>query len=104
MSNTSQRVFLFLQGPISPFFRQIADGLENKGHKVLRINLCFGDWLFWQRKGASNYRGHLSNWPNYINLYLEKEKVTDIVLIGEQREYHKLAIARTTTTRRKFLV
>ena len=93
MSNTSQRVFLFLQGPISPFFRQIADGLENKGHKVLRINLCFGDWLFWQRKGASNYRGHLSNWPIYINLYLDKEKVTDIVLIGEQREYHKLAIA-----------
>ena len=93
MSNQQARVFLFLQGPISPFFKRIADGLEQKQHKVLRINLCLGDWLFWQRPGASNYRGNLANWPRYIADYLDQHHVTDLILLGEQRDYHKIAIS-----------
>jgi capsular polysaccharide export protein len=86
------RVFLFLQGPITPFFKRIADGLEARGHGIRRINLCFGDWLFWRRAGATNYRGKLQNWPAFISAYMDRERVTDLVLLGEQREYHKAAI------------
>jgi len=92
-SNQRHRVFLFLQGPITPFFKLVADGLEKKRHRVLRINLCFGDWLFWRRAGATNYRGTLGDWPAFISHYLDQEDVTDLVLIGEQRDYHKVAIA-----------
>jgi capsular polysaccharide export protein len=87
------RTFLFLQGPLSPFFKQIADGLEQKGHRVLRINLCFGDWLFWRRAGATNYRGQLQNWAAFMTDFLEREQVTDLILMSEQRDYHKIAIA-----------
>ncbi|MBK8815452.1 MAG: capsular biosynthesis protein [Methylococcaceae bacterium] len=97
MSEQSKRTFLFLQGPITPFFKLIADGLELKGHRVLHINLCFGDWLFWQRAGAKNYRGKLKNWAAHIEDYLDREKVTDIILLGEQREYHKMAISAAKT-------
>ena len=88
-----RRTFLFLQGPITPFFKQVADGLEQKGHKVLRINFCVGDWLFWRRGGAFNYRGRLKDWDNFIHDFLVREHVTDLVLIGEQRDYHKTAIS-----------
>ena len=91
------RTFLFLQGPLTPFFKLIADGLELKGHKVLRINLCFGDWLFWRRSGATNYRGRLKDWHHFIADYLIREQVTDLILIGEQREYHKTAISAAKT-------
>lgn len=93
MPAQSSRTFLFLQGPLTPFFKLIADGLESKGHRVLHINLCFGDWLFWRRSGATHYRGKLNNWEAFINAYLDRENITDLVLLGEQREYHKLAIA-----------
>lgn len=89
----TQRAFLFLQGPSSPFFARIAAGLEAKGHKTCRINLCVGDQLFWRRPGSVNYRGRLSEWPAFIAGFLEREGITDIVLLGEQRDHHKLAMA-----------
>lgn len=92
MPSEHQRTFLFLQGPISPFFRLIADELERRNHRVLRINLCFGDWLFWRRPGAIKYRGSLKGWPGFIRTYMETEGVTDLLLLGEQRDYHKAAI------------
>jgi len=97
MPNEQQRVFLFLQGPITPFFKLIADNLEKRNHRVLRINLCFGDWLFWRRGGATNYRGKLQNWRAFISDFLDKEQVSDLILLGEQREYHKIAITEAKT-------
>lgn len=87
------RAFLFLQGPSSPFFSLIADGLEAKGHAIHRINLCVGDQLFWRRPGAVNYRGKPSDWPAFIADFLDRHGITDMLLLGEQRDHHKLAIA-----------
>ncbi|NTV96354.1 MAG: capsular biosynthesis protein [Thiobacillus sp.] len=88
-----RRAFLFLQGPSSPFFARIAAGLEARGHVTYRINLCVGDQLFWRRPGAINYRGRLAGWPAYIAGFLDRHGITDLVLLGEQRDHHKLAIA-----------
>jgi len=68
----SERVFLFLQGPNCPFFTEIADRLEQLGHRCLRINLCFGDWLFWRRQGAINYRGSFSNWEPFLAQIIDR--------------------------------
>jgi capsular polysaccharide export protein len=90
---TSRQVFLFLQGPISPFFADIASALEARGHRCLRVNLCFGDWLFWRRPGGINFRGSREKWPAFVADLIDREGVTDLVLLGEQRFYHKVAIA-----------
>lgn len=89
------RVYLFLQGPISPFFQRLADRLEalDPGARTLRINLCFGDRLFWRRKGGVDYRGRLSDWPAFIDAFIRDEGVTDVILLGEQRDYHQAAAA-----------
>ncbi len=86
------RVFLFLQGPSSPLFPKIAAHLEAAGHKCLRINLNAGDWLFWRRAGALNYRGNFAGWPTYIEEIMGSCSVTDLVLLGEERPYHRVAV------------
>ncbi|MGG5821420.1 capsule biosynthesis protein [Falsiroseomonas sp. HW251] len=90
-----RRSFLFLQGPITPFFAEVAAGLVARGHATHRINLNLGDRLFW-RGGPQpmvDYRGRPEDWPGFIETYLDRHGVTDIVLLGEQRAYHRAAIA-----------
>jgi capsular polysaccharide export protein len=84
--------FLFLQGLPSPFFSRVARELSALGCEVTGINLCIGDQLYWRGPKTVNYRGRLSDWPDYIADFYDKNKITDIVLLGEQRSYHKLAI------------
>jgi capsular polysaccharide export protein len=86
------KVVLFLQGPHSTFFARLADRLQQMGLQCLRINLSFSDWLFWRRRGAWNYRGSLKKWSAYLDAFYDTHGVTDIVLLGEQREHHKVAI------------
>jgi capsular polysaccharide export protein len=89
----SGKHFLFLQGPISPFFPKLADALEQRGHKAFRINLNLGDRLFWRRPGAVDYRGRLADWPAFVEDFLDRNAITDIAFLGEQRAYHKAALA-----------
>jgi capsular polysaccharide export protein len=86
------RHFLFLQGPISPFFPLLAKKLETQGHRIFKINLNLGDQLHWKCTHTTNYRGSLSRWENWIEQYLHDHQITDILLLGEQREYHQIAI------------
>lgn len=90
---SNRQVFLFLQGPLSPFFAELAEALERRGHRTLRINVCIGDVLFWRRRGGVNFRGRPQAWPQFIKDFLRREGVTDIVLLGEQRFYQKVAVS-----------
>jgi capsular polysaccharide export protein len=90
---TKRRVFLFLQGPSSPIFAKIADRLAEKGHGCFRINLNPGDQIFWRRKGGYNYRGRGGDdWRTYVSSFIGRHAVTDLVLLGEERPYHRIAI------------
>ncbi|MEM1365056.1 MAG: capsular biosynthesis protein [Pseudomonadota bacterium] len=86
------RTFLFLQGPVGGFFPRLASGLAAEGHKCLRINLNAGDQIFWRVAGATNYKGSIEDWPEYLGSFLDTNNVTDILLLGEQRPYHKVAV------------
>lgn len=87
------RHFLFLQGPTSPYAAEVGRGLAALGHEVRRINLCLGDRLFWREPGADEYRGRFEEWPDFIAGYLARHAITDLVLLGEQRPYHRPAVA-----------
>ena len=64
------RSFLFLQGPISPFFREVAAGLRALGHDARRINLCLGDKLSWRGPGAVDFLGRAEEWPAFVGAFL----------------------------------
>lgn len=87
------RHFLFLQGMPCDFFRKVGDALEQRGHLVSRINLSFADWLFWHDARATSFRGRLADWEGFLHGFIRDRTVTDIVLLGEQRKYHKQAVA-----------
>ena len=87
----SGKVFLFLQGVASPLFSRLADELERRGHRCLRVNFSPGDRLFWRRPGAINYRGRYDEWPAFLREVLAVENVTDILLFSDVRPLHRLA-------------
>lgn len=84
--------FVFLQGLPSPFFKRVGRELTQLGCRVTGINLCVGDQIFWRGANTINYRGRLDDWGSFLLGFYETKGVTDIVLLGEQRSYHKIAI------------
>jgi len=90
---TTRRI-LFLQGPLSPLFRLIGEHLRTVGMSVFRINFCSGDWLHWHGDGCSSFKGKPEEWPDFIEAYLVRNQITDLVVHGDQRLYHRIAIAK----------
>lgn len=93
LSGRPDRTFLFLQGLASPFFRRLGRKLTRKGYGVERINLNLGDRLFWTLPGAADYRGRFEDWRGYLAKFMDERNVTDLVLFGDGRPYHRVAIA-----------
>ncbi len=76
----------------SPFFRRVAGLLEEHGFRTTRINLCAGDRLFWRGRNTIDYKGRPADWPRYIAQFFADNAVTDLVLLGEKRRYHREAV------------
>jgi capsular polysaccharide export protein len=91
MSSVSSMVVLFLQGPPGVFARTIADSLEQRGAKTLRVNLSAGDWLGWHDHRCSAYRGSLREWPTWLKAYCVVNSVTHIVYYADRVPYHVAA-------------
>lgn len=86
------RTYLFLRGHPSGFWRDLASALEGRGHRILKVNLCLADAVFWRRR-AMNYRGRPGRWPTWLGDLLRRERVTDIVYYADRHPYHEAARA-----------
>jgi capsular polysaccharide export protein len=86
------RSFLFLQGMKTDFFARLGTALAKRGHRVYRINFNGGDKLFWRLAGAENFRGDRRAWPRYLQEFLQARRITDLIVFGEYRPYHKVAL------------
>jgi capsular polysaccharide export protein len=87
------RTFLFLQGPHGPFFGALARALTATGARCLRAGFTLGDRVFWPR--ALPYVAHrdsTADWPGHLAAILDREGVTDIVLYGDLRPLHAVAL------------
>jgi capsular polysaccharide export protein len=90
--SSAPRSFLFLQGLASWFFDRFGRALAERGHAVYRVNFNGGDRLFWRLPGAVDYRGGLDQWPAFLNRLLAEKQITDVILFGDCRPVHRLAI------------
>lgn len=86
------RSFLFLQGLASRFFDRFGRALAARGHAVHRVNFNGGDRLFWRLPGATDYRGRLRDWPDFLDRLLVGKGITDVILFGDCRPVHRAAI------------
>jgi capsular polysaccharide export protein len=87
-----QRHMLFLQGLPGPFFNDLARALLAEGHKVSRVHFNLGDWLDWRASGAISHRGRSQDWPVFLQDFVERYHVTDIIGFGACRPMHRAAI------------
>lgn len=89
---TQLRSFLFLQGPHGPFFADLAAALRARGHRTVKINLNGGDRFFWRGADALSFQEPYAHWGGFIRGVMERYGVTDLIVYGDCRPHHKLAI------------
>lgn len=80
---------LFLQGPIGPFFKRFSKCLA-KNNKIYKINFTAGDFVFYPSK--YNYKDNLSNLKSYLDNFYKTNNITCIILFGDTRPIHEIAI------------
>lgn len=78
---------LFLQGPVGPFFWNLAKDLRSKGAEVFKFNFNAGDWLFYPR-GAHSFKGHLSEWAPQLGAFMREQQIDVVLLFGDCRPVH----------------
>lgn len=88
---SSCRRILLLQGPPSTFWSQLVTQLENESVETFHINFSLGDWFFWKKPGAVNYRGRFKNWARFLKEFLVKNEITDILYYADRLPYHAVA-------------
>ena len=89
------RRVLLLQGPIGPFFRRLARFLTRRGTEVFKINFNGGDALFFPGFAARNvfhFRDRTQNWKQQLQAILIENRIEAILLFGDCRFYHRVAI------------
>lgn len=84
--------FLLLQGPVGPFFKLLAKHLfEQHGASVHQITFNGGDHWFSNKNISTPYQGSAQAWPEYLANFITQHKITDIVVFGDCRYYHRMA-------------
>jgi len=88
-----KRNFLFLQGPSTPFFGELANRLRAEGHGVYKLNFNVGDKVYWYPNSAESFRDPLPELAFFLKDRYEALNITDQVLFGDRRPVHIPAIA-----------
>ncbi|MUO79712.1 capsular biosynthesis protein [Agrobacterium vitis] len=90
-SSEPTKAVLFLQGPPSILWTEFARAFEQAGVKTHHVNFTLGDFLFWRKRGAKNYRGSFSKWPAFLRRLIAEKGITDIVYYADRLPYHAKA-------------
>ncbi len=88
------RHFLLLQGPCGVFFRELQKSLLRSGHKCTRVVLNGGDLVNSLFGKSLIYKRAFADWPAWIAATAAREKITDLVIYGDCRPYHRAAMAQ----------
>ena len=88
--NENNSRVLMLQGPVGPFFANLAHDLRSVGGKVSKINFHGGDWLFYP-SNATNFRRPMDEWSGFLERFLITNQIDLILLFGDCRPHHLVA-------------
>jgi capsular polysaccharide export protein len=86
------RGFLFLQGMATRFFERLGQALAARDHAVYRVNFNAGDRAFWRLPGAIDFCGRPEEWPEFLDRLIMEKAISDIILFGDCRPLHRVAI------------
>lgn len=85
-----------LQGPVGPFFTRLADFLADGGVRVFKVNFNGGDAFFYprfKRRGKTFcFQQRPRAWRGYFTQLVIERRIDAIILFGDCRFYHRVAI------------
>lgn len=90
-STSNGPVILFLQGPASPLWWELANACERRGARIVRVDFGLGDRAYWRRPGGIAYGGRFDDWGDFLEALIRREGVTDILYYGDRQVYHVVA-------------
>jgi capsular polysaccharide export protein len=90
---TTDRRFLFLQGPHGPWFHRLGRLLRAAGAEVWRVGFNLGDRVFWPGPGYIAFNEPHDVWRETCAAILDQHRITDIVLYGDTRPIHAQTVA-----------
>lgn len=70
----------------------LGQALNGRGHGVLRVNFNGGDRLNWPVLPSTDFRGRPGEWPAFLQRLILDFDPTDLVLHGDCRPLHRVAI------------
>lgn len=82
---------LFLQGPLGPFFRELAREFSAHGYITHKINFNGGDRFYSGADHCCDFVGSARHWPDFLQKYLIQHQIQSVFLMGDCRLYHWLA-------------
>jgi len=91
--SNSKRVLL-LQGPVGPFFDRVAGWLNSLGRQVHRVVFHAGDETDCAQVKPIPFSQPRSSWSPFLANLLRDLQPDCIVLFGQNRYYHKVALER----------
>lgn len=89
----ARRNVLLLQGLMGPLFRRLGQALRCDGYGVHKVNFNGGDRLFWRLPNGIDYRGSPAEWPAALTSLIADRQITDVVLFGDCRPMHMVAVS-----------
>lgn len=92
--NKTENVLLFLQCPIGPIGKQLLVAARDGGFNPIKIDFNAGDRLFSKTKYSISYHGQQDEWDEWIGSFLGGVRPVGIVLMGDMRPIHQVAIRR----------
>lgn len=94
MAELSGRHLLLLQGPAGPFFARVAEQFRAAGARVSKINFNGGEDLYYRGQGIVRYHGARADFPAFFEQVVRERGIDGVVLFGDCRPLHRLAIER----------
>lgn len=82
-----------LQGPLGPFFADLADVLSGQGHTTHRICFNKGDWHYAKADHVRKFQGEPAQWADWLTGYISQNRIDAICCYGDSRYYHREARA-----------
>lgn len=94
VAELSGRRLLMLQGPAGPFFARVARQLRAAGAHITKVNFNGGEDLYFREQDVVRFRGSRQEWPAFFDQLVAQRGTDGVLLFGDCRPLHRLAIER----------
>ncbi len=94
MAELAGRHLLLLQGPAGPFFARVARQFRAAGARTTKINFNGGEDFYYRGPDVVRYRGTRQDFPAFFDDVVRERGIDGVVLFGDCRPLHRLAVAR----------